>query len=230
MTDMTRSRPITMLLSALSAVLILSSACSRPTPTPVVDRDSIEHQDMSRSAVRARLALRRAQQLDQLGAYAVRGEFPHNYAQPMAAHVFRDAAGRLCAVANLVHQDGRDDLVDATVREHNDLAVADVHDGPMLDWILGSGLTQEELARIQLPAPPLAPQFLAPAIARPAPIQVQPLPSDEAKMNVAVVQHIDQVRRELRANVDKSLDLATERYIASSSSPAPKARPRIPTT
>jgi hypothetical protein len=210
-----------MCLSALSAVLVFSSACSRPTPTPVVDRDAIEHQDRSRSAVRAQLARRRAQQVDQLGAYAVRGEFPHNYAQPTGAHVFRDAAGRLCAVANLVHQDRRDDLIDTTVREHNELAVADVHDGPMLDWILGSGLTQEELVRIQLPAPPLA---------RPAPMKVRALPNDEAQMNVAVVRHIEQVQHELRANVDKSLDLATERYLASSSSPAPRARPRIPST
>jgi hypothetical protein len=215
---MTRSRAI--VLSALSAVLVFSSACSRPTPTPVADRDSIEHRDMSRSAVRAQLARRRAQQLDELGAYAVRGEFPHNYALPTAAHVFRDAAGRLCAVANLVHQDGRDDLVDTTVREHNDLAVADVHDGPMLDWILGSGLTQEELARIQLPAAPLF---------RAAPVQVPALPNDEAQMNVAVVRHIEQVQRELRANVDESLDLATDRYLASSSSRARAAMPRSPT-
>jgi hypothetical protein len=180
---------------------------------------------VDRESVRADLAKHRARQIERLGAYAVRGEFPHNYAGPTRAHIFRDEGGRLCAVANLVHQDGRDDLVDTTVREHNDLAIADVKDGPMLEWVLGSGLTQEELARIQLPAPVMTRQQQA----RPANNDLvarkdaDGTPMNEARMNETVRQHIAQVQYELRANTQESLDVATQRFMAMHALAAPGA-------
>src|SRR5438128_2403343 len=126
-------------------------------------------------ALRTRLAAHRAQQIERLHAYAVAGQFPHNTTSPTPVHIFRDADGRYCAVANLVHQDGRDDLVAATVRENNDLAVHDVHGGQMMDWIVESGLTQDELERIQFPSKPLAILDAPPIFAPPK----QPSPVDE---------------------------------------------------
>jgi hypothetical protein len=202
---------------ALATSLLFSAACSRSSP-PTPRYDAPAHAGIDRATVRAELALHRTQQIERLGSYAQGAQFPHNYGKAMPTHVFRDSAGRLCAVANLVHQDSRDDLVDRTAREHNDLAIADVHDGPMLDWMLSSGLTQEELVRIQLPAPPLARQHAVPVA----------VPVDETRMNIAVVLHVDQLVRELLADRDKSLDIATDRLLASRTLAA-RARPsRLP--
>jgi hypothetical protein len=46
---------------------------------------------------------------------------------------------------------GHDDLVDATANDRNFVKLADVTTGPLVDWILTSGLTQEEAVMIQQP-------------------------------------------------------------------------------
>jgi hypothetical protein len=130
-------------------------------------------------------------------------------------HFFRDADGRLCAVANLVHQDGRDDLVDAVVRTNNALVVSDVHDGALHDWILASGLTQEELSRIQRPAPMIRPTAIAP-LPLPAPkpaAAVAALPT-EAEMRAQIQGKLAAIEAQLVADTDASLDVAVERRLA----------------
>jgi hypothetical protein len=198
-------------------VLFLATACSR-APTPP-DPLAATHTAIGRAAIRARLAAHRDQQLQRLEAYASAGQFPHNYTTAPSLHMFRDDAGRLCAVANLLHQDGRDDLVDATVRDRNDFEIADAHGGPMLDWVLASGLTQEELARIQAPAVVRRPRAPLPRqVPVPRPVEVarnQPENAiPEAQMDAAVRAHVTAVEVELRANAARSLDLAVDRYIA----------------
>lgn len=195
-----------MLLVSLS---LLGVVGCRPTSA---DTDGI---------LRSKLAAHREQQIQRLHAYAVAGQFPHNLTSPSDLHMFRDAAGRYCAVANLVHQDGRDDLVDATVREHNDLAIHDVQDGAMMTWILESGLTQEELEQIQLPAPPMRHVEFAPP-RQPTPVlevAVVPAPPlratvdvrDEDAMKALVRAHVARVEAELRAHTDASLTVAVGR-------------------
>jgi hypothetical protein len=183
----------------------------------------------SEAALRSKLATHREQQIERLHAYAALGQFPHNFTSPTDLHMFRDAEGRYCAVANLVHQDGRDDLVEQTVREHNDLAVHDVTDGPMKAWILESGLTQEELERIQLPAMPMDARFRHPAKAAPL-VAVKPVEApkpvdaptvhampvvaaerDEEALRAQVRTHLAEVEVELRAHTDASLALAVRR-------------------
>jgi len=176
-------------LFARLAPLVLLAACSHAEGTP--------------SDLRAQLAAHRAVQIERLHAYAEAGQFPHDYTIAPSLHMFRDADGRLCAVANLVYRDGVDDLVESTVKSDNAIAVADVKEGPMLDWILGSGLTQEELARIQLPAPVLMPQQAAVGEAM-----------SEAQMIAMVRAHVAAVEAELRSGEARSLDLAVARYQA----------------
>ena len=94
--------------------------------------DARPHEPGPDNALRANLAAHREEQIQRLDAYAAAGEFPHNMTS-RELHMFRDADGRYCAVANLVHQDGRDQLVDTTVKGHNDLAIHDVTDGEMMD-------------------------------------------------------------------------------------------------
>ena len=199
-----------------SLVLALSAACARPAPVPkdgVVAPPTVDLQPIpviDRVALRAELADHRARQIAHLHAYGQAGQFPHNVTTAPSLHMFRDPEARLCAVANLIETDGRDDLVEATVRTQNDLAIADVHDGAMMGWIERSGLTQEELVRIQLPAP---------VITRPAkPLRPQPTNvaartlSPEEEMNAAVAKHVAEVEAELRMLTSRSLDAAVERY------------------
>lgn len=204
-----------------SLVLLLTAACSHPEP-PSPDSPSITSNGaaIDVGAIRVRLSAHREQQLERLDAYARAGQFPHDYTTQPSLHMFRDAAGRLCAVANLVHRDGRDDLVDATARRQNDLAIADVSDGPILDWILASGLTQEELALIQAPAPFVqrAPAVVRRPVPAPRPLEVARNTADnamtEAQMNAALRAHIANVEADLREHTDRSLDLAVDRYVA----------------
>jgi len=96
----------------------------------------------------AELAGRRAQIISWLHDYRVAGVYPTDAAgQPLS--VFVDARGVRCPMAELIHKSGRDDLVAAVQREHNAVRLADVHDGPLHDWMLASGLTQEEIALVQ---------------------------------------------------------------------------------
>jgi hypothetical protein len=95
----------------------------------------------------AELAARRAQLIAYLHEYEERGVFPSENGQ--AASVFRDAQGVRCPMAELIFRSGHPELVDAVVRENNRVRLADVHAGPLHDWMLGSGLTRDEIAMVQ---------------------------------------------------------------------------------
>jgi hypothetical protein len=94
----------------------------------------------------------RALQLQRLDAYAQAGVFPQNTTIPGFGHQFLDANDVPCAMANLIWQSGHEDLVRETARTHNDVVLGELTDGPLVDWMLTSGLTREEVAIIQVPA------------------------------------------------------------------------------
>ena len=94
------------------------------------------------------LAKHRAVHLERLRAYRDAGQFPTDRAGRPAS-VFRDHAGRLCPMAQLIAASGHRDLVDYVARTNNTLQLADVTEGPLWDWMLTSGLTREEIIRIQ---------------------------------------------------------------------------------
>lgn len=190
----------------VAAALALTLAASVSSPqAPVVTRAT--HAGV---AGRFAFAVHREVQIARLQAYADAGVFPHNTTSVPALHMFKDDAGRRCAVSELVHEDGHDDLVDATVATHNDLAIADVHEGPMMDWILSSGFTQEELVRIQLPNSPMFTERAEPVRFVPRPVVVAAAPArlNEAQMQAAVRAHLAAVVAELRAHRSSSLALA----------------------
>jgi hypothetical protein len=201
--------------------LLLSAACSTPAPTPdsfapPTSPTSAPEPAVDRLGLRAELADHRALQIAHLHAYALAGQFPHNVTTAPSLHLFRDPKGRLCAVANLIQTDGRGDLVEATVLAQNDLAIADVHGGQMMEWIERSGLTQEELVRIQVPAPFLG-KRMRPAEALPLELYAdgRPTPpSPETQMNAEIAKHAAEVEAELRADTERSLDVAVERLVA----------------
>jgi hypothetical protein len=139
---------------------VLGTACSGvPTARPAVTSGggSVALVQDDLAATRAELAARRATQIERFHAYAQAGVFPKNRVMPVMANIFRDEDGHLCAVANLVHLDGHDDLVDHAARTNNFVRVAQVPEGPLHDWVLTSGLTNEEIAVIQEPYMPAVP-------------------------------------------------------------------------
>ena len=135
------------------------------------------------------------------------GVFPINDVQPGALNVFMGPSGHLCAVANLMAFDGEGAMVDATAAATNYVRLADVHEGALYDWILASGFTQEEIARIQ------EPYFF----------QEARLEQDQRERNMQ--RERQRLQRVLNATLarlsrttDRSLEIALDRLVAAQSS------------
>jgi hypothetical protein len=63
--------------------------------------------------------------------------------------IFVDNHDTACAVGHLMRESGWGDAVAAIERANNFVYVTDVRHGALVDWVLVSGLTQEEAALIQ---------------------------------------------------------------------------------
>jgi hypothetical protein len=197
---------VALLISSAAAVVLaigMIGGAALAQPPPPAKRAPAPRGD------RETLAAHRAQQLARLHEYATQGKFPRNFTSQSPVHLFKDGEGRLCAVANLVHQDGLDDLVDATARGQNGVVLADVTQGRLHEWALGSGLTMEEIARIQAPSPFV--QTGRNLAAR---------PSSEQRMIATLRAHFSEVEAELASQEQASLDVATARLQASRASMA----------
>ncbi len=104
----------------------------------------------SRAELRDRLASRREGQLDRLRDYSRVGSFPLNrHYSGEARPIFVDARGTHCAVGHLMALDGWEVEVQAIARAKPNVLVRDVTGGPLVSWLLTSGLTREEAALIQ---------------------------------------------------------------------------------
>jgi len=125
------------MMRTILVMTMLVACATSPAPRPVA------------AAVHtAELAARRAQALQWLHEYAAAGVFPTDE-RGMPLSVFRDARGVRCPMAELIHRSGHDELVDEVARTNNALRLADVHDGPLYDWMLSSGLTRDEINMVQ---------------------------------------------------------------------------------
>lgn len=96
--------------------------------------------------------------LDHLRDYRQRGRFPTNEQSRDRVPCFVGANGKPCAMAYLLEQDDREDLVAAVMAADPTVRFEDVDDGPLVDWVEEQGLTRDEAARIQ-PTYPHAVQF-----------------------------------------------------------------------
>jgi hypothetical protein len=105
-----------------------------------------------RADVQKALQKRRAKNLAAFRAYRKGGVYPHNTWRTGPLNVWRDAAGHLCAAATMIAKDGKSDLVTTTADADNFIRLQNVTEGPLLDWIMTSGFTIEEIDRIQAPA------------------------------------------------------------------------------
>jgi len=133
-------RATTILLCLVGSVTVAQAAPDTPDPTATLDR----------AELRRALGEERQVNLARFHDYRKKRVYPHNTYEPGMLNVWKDADDHLCAVATLVHLDGHDDIVD-TVAKDNFVKTADLTDGPLIDWVLMSGLTQEEIVMIQQP-------------------------------------------------------------------------------
>lgn len=148
------------------------------------------------TAWRTRLASARATQIKRLAGYREAGEFPQNHRFLGYIPVFVDRRGVACAVAYLMQRSGRQRDVEAIVAADNNVYIEDVRNGALHEWVLFSGLTQEEAAYIQ-PAYPRRMQ------------EMTRMRSERRRL----VQHFQQVERTLLANTEASLDVALARLL-----------------
>jgi len=132
-------------------------AASQPAPVeyPVEAQMRVV---MDRQTVRAKLAEQRAANLARFRAYQQGGVFPSNTFDTRRLNVWMDADGHLCAAATIINASGQTDLVQQVAEQTNFIRLADVKQGPLMDWILTSGLTQDEIAAIQEPFMPVVRQ------------------------------------------------------------------------
>ncbi|MGD9632126.1 MAG: hypothetical protein AB7G28_20970 [Pirellulales bacterium] len=116
--------------------------------------------DNERTAWRQRLAQHRALNILRLRIYQLRGQFPRNeHVSSRAVPIFVDKHDTACAVGHLMRESGWADAVAAIQRTNCFVYVTDVRNGPLVAWVLVSGLTQEEAALIQ---PSYSPQYTPP--------------------------------------------------------------------
>ena len=154
---------------------------------------------MSPSGVaRAELAAQRELMLDRLHGYWTRGEFVEN---PLPSggrgHFIFDARRRPCPLASIIIDSGRRDLMEQATRQNNGVKVADLRDGPILAWILRSGLTQEECVLIQQPS-------------RSGSDMTRPEAETEKEK---LRRTLEEIEIRLRKSTDESLELAVSRLL-----------------
>ena len=163
---------------------------------------------LDRATVRAALAKARAANLARFRAYQQAGVFPSNTFQGKKLNVWLDEAGHFCAAATIIRASGQTELADRVAAQTNFIRLATVKQGPLMDWILTSGFTQEEIVAIQKPFMPVA--------EKPEPAPSQPVLVD-AKLRAAETARLrkiyTQVTRQLVRNEKKSLELAVDRLM-----------------
>jgi hypothetical protein len=189
--------------AASAAVQAAPTAPPAPSqPAFVAPTDSSVDSEL----VLERLAARRALNLSRLHAYALAGQFPQNHVKPGLLNVFIDEVGHICAVANLIHLDGENEMVKTTSATDNYIVLAKVTKGPLMDWMLTSGFTQEEIGQIQAPYSFIdEPQLIEPE-PQPEP-QLTQLEMETERVRTILLA----VHKRLSKDTDKSLALAAQR-------------------
>lgn len=186
---------------------------AQPPPHAMIVRAPID-----RVAVRAKLADARAANLARFRAYQRKGVFPSNTFAPGKLNVWRDDAGHLCAAATIINASGQTALVNRVAEQNNFIRLADVSDGPLMDWILTSGFTQAEIAAIQEPFMDVG---RAPINVEPDPLpepEPEPVPVIDIAKRKAEDQRLRGVYRTVTSRLvrdrNSSLDVATDRLMA----------------
>lgn len=201
--------------SLLITLTLGASAFARPAPfaqPPVAGGDAYESEDLiappvvrDRATVRRMLADVRAYNLAAFHAYAIAGTYPSNIYSDGALNVWRDDDGHFCAAATMIRASGEIALTERVADQNNNIKLGEVTQGPLMDWILTSGLTQDEVALIQRPFNPVSSRT-DPALVAQARIDAQKRAAETARLKKLYAR----IERQLARQQAKSLDAATD--------------------
>lgn len=213
---MSRSR----LFASLALVFSLSTSALAGAPAagfaqPPAGSDGpalrMPARSLDRATLRAKLAERRKLNLERFRAYQAKGTFPQNTYIKGTVNVWIDETGNLCAAATIINADGHEELVKIVGDRANFIRLKDVTQGPLMDWMLTSGFTKEEIVAIQAPM-----VYTGEEMRR---LQEQERVNEqlrlaETKRLKAVYKKVE---RDIVKNEAKSLDRAVDRLMANPS-------------
>ncbi|MBA3458894.1 MAG: hypothetical protein H0T46_02965 [Deltaproteobacteria bacterium] len=156
---------------------------------------------LDRATVRAKLAAARAANIKRFRAYQQKGVFPSNTYDGRKLNVWMDEQGQFCAAATIMIASGKSDLVNQVAAQDNFIRLGTVKQGAVMDWILTSGLTQDEIAAIQEP-------FMGV-------MREEPFVDPNLRMaeDARLRKKYKQVDAMIAKNHQKSIDLATDRLM-----------------
>jgi len=173
-----------------AAVGVAAAAPRKPFAKPPASKTL----DVWRNA----LAAARLREIARLADYRDAGRFPRNHRVLGHTPTFIDPNGAACAVGYLMQQSGRAALAAEIARTNNHVYIERITEGPALEWILHSGLTQQECAVIQ------------PSYRWEHPVEPMPQPDETERLR----QHFATVERQLLRDSEASLDRTLERLDA----------------
>lgn len=188
-------KSLKLILASLSFSLTACAAAQANTPVPTTLISHVEkapETTLDRAAVRAKLAERRAITVKNFLAYRDAMIYPMNELPGGGfRHVWFDSQGNLCAAATLISKDWGKDATVRAGQANKEMKMADVQSGPILDWLLESGLTRAEIVAIQVPG-----------------WQYQESARDQ-EINRLYQIYVD-VERQIKSLNEQNLDLATD--------------------
>jgi len=178
---------------------------------PVASVRAAPRRYLDRDTVRAALVKARATNLAAFRTYQSKGVFPSNTFKNKKLNVWLDADGHFCAAATIIKMSGQDELVNKVAEQNNFIRLADVKQGPLMDWILTSGFTQDEIAMIQ---EPFMPVMKAPPVEPSKPILANKVDAKKrAAEDARLLAKYKQVEKSLVKNQKKSLEKAVDRLM-----------------
>lgn len=183
-----------------------------PLPDPAGD---VPLAAPSRADVRAALVELRTKNLASFRAYWKGGIYPSNVYSNKLLNVWRDEEGHFCAAATIMVKSGNQALAIKLAEDNNFIRLADVEQGPVMDWILTSGFTQEELVSIQKPFMGVSQRPIGTSEAA---YPLQPMkPVVDARLRKAETARLlakyKVVDKQLTTKQKKSLELAVDRLM-----------------
>ncbi len=200
---------------SLSTTAFTSTALARGFAQPPSDAPSfgiVADEDArprisaeARARLRKVLARHRRTNIAAFSAYARKGVYPHNFRTSGSLNVWIDEDGHMCAAATMIFRSGAKKLVRDVGRNDNFIRLGDVTTGPVMDWILMSGLTQAEVAEIQ-----------EPFMGRPEPIEPAPgsrdwILAEDARLRARYAVVLADLNRDPAASLDAAIDRLTDR-------------------
>lgn len=208
-----------LIVTALSSLASADARFAQPPPGSaprVAQVDPWEHNEdlpppivVDRDAVRAKLAANRQANLGRFRSYQIAGVFPSNTYTKTRLNVWLDEQGHFCAAATIIRSSGRVDLANTVAEQNNFIRLGDVTQGPVMDWILTSGLTQVEIAAIQEPFEGVGGGWREP--------MQQPVvaidPALRKREDARLMAKYKQVEAQILKNAAASLDAATDRLM-----------------